>query len=151
MQANYPSITLPTNGSLLGKKFYLSPKGFKEVKQEYEDFRKLRSSENQEDSDLLETRLAEMEYILKNVKLIKQPPKNKQNIIDLGAKVLVEAQGQSQNFELVGSLEINPDLGRISNESPVGMALLGHRAGDKVAITASPTTIYKIKKVSYSS
>lgn len=149
MQSNHPSITIPNNGSFPGKTFYLSPQGMKEIKQEYENFRKLRASETQEDLDLLEARLAEIEHILKNVKLIKRPPKNKQDIIDLGAKILVEVQGHSQNFELVGSLEIDPDLGKISNESPVGEALLGHRAGDKVALTASPTTIYKIKKISY--
>ena len=58
------------------------------------------------------------------------PSKEKRNVVGLGATVGVEVDGQKDEFQLVGSLEANPSAGRISNESPVGRALLGHRAGE---------------------
>ncbi len=169
MPAHSPSITLPANGWASGRKFYLSPKGLKRTKQEYESFKKLRflktnkgipnvlESEDlnpeylsiQEDLSFLEVRIAEMEHILKNVKLIKSPVKEKQDVIDLGAKVKVKVQEQKQSFEIVGSLEADPVLGKISNDSPVGKALLGHRVGDEVVVVSSPKTIYKIRKIKY--
>ncbi len=151
------------------KKFYLTKEGLERFKKEYQALKELRlakvkgevprtwQSEDlnpeylsfQEDLNLFETRLAELEYVLKNAELIKIPRKEKQNIIDLGAKVLVEVDGQIDEFILVGSLEANPALGKISNESPVGKALLGHRAGDEVIVSSAIQTIYKIKKIKY--
>ncbi len=150
-------------------KFYLTKEGLERFKKEYQALKELRlakvkgevprtwQSEDlnpeylsfQEDLNLFETRLAELEYVLKNAELIKIPRKEKQNIIDLGAKVLVEVDGQIDEFILVGSLEANPALGKISNESPVGKALLGHRAGDEVIVSSAIQTIYKIKKIKY--
>lgn len=149
MPSYSPSITFPTNGSFWGKKFYLSPQGLEKVKQEYEKFRKVKGSDIEEGPEFLEARLTEIAYILKNAQIIKRPSKTRQNIIDLGAKVLLEVKGQKQNFEIVGSLEADPSLGKISNESPVGRALLGHKVGDEVPVSASPTIVYKIKKISY--
>ncbi|GAI51862.1 unnamed protein product, partial [marine sediment metagenome] len=55
-----------------------------------------------EDLSFLETRIAELENILKNVESIKPPPKEKQNIIDLGATVLAEIDGEIDEFTIVG-------------------------------------------------
>ena len=151
------------------KKFYLTKEGLEKRKREYQDLQKIKSlkasgnvpnifhSEEinpeyisyQEDLLLLENRLAELEDILKNFQLIKSPSKEKQNIISLGARVLVEVDGQEDEFEIVGTLEANPPLGKISNESPVGRALLGHRVGDEVVVSSPIKTIYKIKKIKY--
>jgi len=154
-----------------GKKFYLTREGLKKMEREYEDLKNLKLSKTkgespkiwhsedlnpeylafQEDLDFLEARMAELGHILKNVELIKTPSKEKRNAIDLGAKVLVEVEGQTDEFEIVGTLEANPALGKISNESPVGRTLLGHRTGDEVAISSPTKTTYKIKKIKYMS
>lgn len=99
-----------------------------------------------EDLELLENRLLELENVIKNVVIIEKPPKGKADFIDLGAIVLVENGIQKEQFTIVGTFEANPDSGKISNESPVGRALLGHKAGDKVSVFK---TIYKIKEVKY--
>jgi len=151
------------------KKFYLTKEGLERIKKEYKDLKSLRLAKSkgetpnifqsedvnpeylafQEDLNFLETRLAELEMILKNVQLIVPPSKEKRNIIGLGAKVQVEVDGQIDEFEIVGSLEANPALGKISNESPVGRALLGHKVGDEVAVSSPIKTVYKIKKIKY--
>ncbi len=151
------------------KKFYLTKEGLEKIKKEYKDLKSLRMAKTknevpkilesedlnpeylsfQEDLSFLESRLAELEYILKNTALIKTPGKEKQNIIDLGAHVTVEVNNQTDEFTIVGSLEADPALGKISNESPVGRAFLGHRAGDEIPLSSPIETIYKIKKIRY--
>jgi len=151
------------------KKFYLTKEGLERIKKEYKELKNLRLAKSkgetpnifqsedvnpeylafQEDLNFLETRLAELELILKNVQLINPPLKEKRNIIDVGAKVLVEVDGRKEEFEIVGSLEANPAMGRISNESPVGRAFLGHKVGDEVVVSSPIKTIYKIKKIKY--
>ena len=153
-----------------GKKFYLTKEGLERMKKEYQDLKNLKLSKTkgeipkiwhsedlnpeylsfQEDLNFLESRIAELEYILKNAELIKPPPKEKQNIINLGATVTVEVDGQTDEFEIVGTLEANPAIGKISNESPVGRALLGHKVGDEVVISSPIQTTYKIKRIRYS-
>jgi len=151
------------------KKFYLTEQGLERIKKEYQDLKNLKLSKTkgeipkiwqsedlnpeylsfQEDLSFLESRIAELEYILKNTELIKPPPKEKQNMVNLGATVLVEVDGQNDEFMIVGSLEANPAIGKISNESPVGRMLLGHRVGDEVVVSSPIQTVYKIKKIKY--
>ena len=151
------------------KKFYLTEQGLEKIKKECQDLKNLKLSKTrreipkiwhsedlnpeylsfQEDLSFLESRIAELEYILKNAELIKSPPKEKQNVISLGARVLVEVDGQEDEFQIVGTLEANPAIGKISNESPVGKSLLGHKVGDEVVISSPIKTIYKIKKIRY--
>ena len=152
------------------QKFYLTKQGLKKLKKEYENLKNIRSSKIKagvpktlhsesvnpehlsfkEELTLLESRLGEIENIFKHHKIIKIPPRNKRDVVDLGAKVLVETHGQTDKFEIVGTAEANPILGKISNESPVGQALLGHKIGDNVCVTSSPEAIYKIKEIEYS-
>ncbi|MDO8436458.1 MAG: GreA/GreB family elongation factor [bacterium] len=151
------------------KKFYLTGKGLEKLKKEYEDLRQIKLSKTggespkiwhsedlnpeylafQEDMEFLESRIAELGYIIKNAKIIGVPEKEKRSNIDLGAKVLVEVEGQSDEFEIVGTLEANPAIGRISDESPVGRALLGHKSGDEVIVSSPIKTTYRIKKIKY--
>ena len=126
------------------KIFYLTEEGLGKIKRELKYLEELKG-----DLSFSESRLHELEHILKNSKLIEPPLKVKQNTVYLGATILVSVDGQEDEFTLVGHLEANPSLGRISNESPVGMALLGHRAGDRVVISSPVKTIYKIKKIKY--
>jgi transcription elongation factor GreA len=154
----------------MAKKFYLTKEGLKKLKKEYEELKKLKKiktagekpeilhSEDlnpeylalQEDLLFLDFRLRELENILKNVQLIKPPPKEKQNIVDLGAKVTLEDEdGKINEFLIVGTLEANPAMGKISSDSPVGRALLGHKVGEKVTIVSPIKVIYKIKDIKY--
>jgi transcription elongation factor GreA len=156
--------------NFMDKKFYLTKKGLEKLKKEYETLKKIRlaklkgetpkilhsedvSSEYlafKEDMNFLENRLLELEYILKNFVLIKKPPKEKQNIVDLGATVTLEdSEGSINEFMIVGTLEANPSEGKISNESPVGKALLGKKVGDEIVITSPINVKYKIKKIRY--
>ena len=151
------------------KKFYLTKQGLEKIKKEYQDLRDLKFAKTKgeipkiwhsedinpeylsfrEDLSFLETRIIELENILKNVELIKPPPKERQNIVNLGATILVEVEGQKDEFTLVSSLEANPSIGRISNESPVGRALLGHKVGEMITVQSAMKTTYKIKKIKY--
>ena len=151
------------------KKFYLTKEGLERLKREYEELKELKLAKTkgespkilhsedlnpeylafQEDISFLESRMIELENIFKNVELIRAPKKEKQNVIDLGATVLVNVDGQNDEFTLVGSLEANPSIGKISNESPVGKALLGHKVGDSVVVSSPIQTVYKIKKIKY--
>ncbi len=151
------------------KKFYLSEQGLERMKKEYRELKKFKLAKEKEelpeiwhsedldsehlffqkDPELLAARLVELKEILKNAKLIKIPSTKKQNIIGLGAKVKVEVDCQSDEFKIVGTLEADPSLGNISNESPVGKALLGHRVGDEVVVSSPIKTVYKIKRIKY--
>jgi len=149
--------------------FYLTKDGLKNIKKEYETLKVLRAakvkgdvpslleSEDlnpdyvafQEDLSFLENRLVELETIIEKVSIIKKPAKLYASVIDLGATVAVDVGGHKDEFTIVGTLEASPALGKISNESPVGKALLGHKIGDEVVVSSPVKTIYKIKKIHY--
>jgi transcription elongation factor GreA len=152
------------------KKFYLTKQGLAKLKKEQQDLEELKLAKTkgespkilvsedlnpeylafQEDLNFLETRLIELANILENAVLITLPKKGKQNIVNLGATVFVSRNGQNDEFTIVGSLEANPSLGKISDESPVGRALLGHKVGQEVIVSSPTKTTYKIKKIKYS-
>ena len=90
-----------------------------------------------------------LENILENYELITCPPKEKQRTVGLGARVKVEVEGEKDEFTIVGTLEASPSLGRISNESPVGKALIGHKGGDEIVVSSPIKVVYKIVKISY--
>ena len=151
------------------KKFYLTKEGLERMKNEYKSLKELKLAKTrgespkilqsedlnpeyllfQEDISFLESRISEIDTIIKNAILIKLPKKENQNIVDLGATISVDVGGQADEFTLVGSLEANPFSGKISNESPVGRALLGHKVGDAVLVSSPVHTTYKIKKIKY--
>ena len=103
----------------------------------------------QEDVGFLRSRIDELRNIIDNHELIKNPAKDKQAIIGLGAKVHLAVNGQKDEFLIVGTLEANPAVGKISNESPVGKALLGHKVGDEVIVPSPVKMTYKIKNIKY--
>ncbi len=153
-----------------GKTFYLTKKGLEKIKKEYKALETIRLAKTKgespkilesedlnpeylsfrEDLSLLESKIAERENVLKNARLIKVPPRGKQNIVDLGATVAVEIDGEDKDeFTIVGTLEASPVLGKISNESPVGAALMGHKVGEEIIVSSPIKTNYKIKKIKY--
>lgn len=152
------------------KTFYVTKKKLQELKKEYEELLdierkkalgqeapKILESEDlnpefvsfQEDIGFLRSRIDEFKNILEHHELIKIPAKDKQSIIGVGAKVRIDVDGQKDEFVIVGTLEANPALGKISNESPVGKALLGHRVGDEVTVSSPIKITYKIKNIKY--
>ena len=70
-------------------------------------------------------------------------------LVDVGSTVTIrEGSYPEETYFLVGAREANPSEGRSSNESPIGQALLGHKAGDKVTVvTPGGRTEFKILKV----
>ncbi|MFA5084360.1 MAG: GreA/GreB family elongation factor [Candidatus Paceibacterota bacterium] len=134
----------------MSEKIYLTKKGLKKIKQEYQDLKKTRLVKAEEDFGLLESKIAELEYVFRNAELIKLPPKERRDTVNLGAVVTLEvSNGKVKEFEIVGTMEANPNEGRISSESPVGKALLNRKVSDKVEINSPIRIIYKIKKIKY--
>lgn len=87
-----------------------------------------------EDQGFMEGRIQELEYLLKNATIIEQNG-SKAGIVDIGSHVTIqEGSYPSETYHLVGAKEADPRNGRISNESPIGSALLGHRVGDDVVV-----------------
>lgn len=90
-----------------------------------------------------ENRISEIEHILKNVDLIKDPKRSDK--VQLGCKVELKAEKVTKVFTIVGTVEADPSEGKISDESPIGQALLGKKIGETVEIkTPAATTAYKI-------
>ena len=84
-----------------------------------------------EDQGLVESRIAEIEDIVLNAEIIKA---SKKSSIGLGSKVELKNGSRVVNYHVVGPVEANPIEGRISNESPVGVALMGKKVGDNVTV-----------------
>lgn len=83
-----------------------------------------------EDQAFLEGRIQEMEYLLKNAVIIDSLDLPKDQV-DVGTTVTVQEEGYPpETYYLVGAKEADPRNGRISNESPIGKALIGKRVGD---------------------
>jgi transcription elongation factor GreA len=84
-----------------------------------------------EDQGFLEGRIQELEYILANAEVVEG--KGKRDIVQVGSHVTVqEGKLEPEVFYIVGAKEADPRDGKISNESPIGRALMDHRVGDSV-------------------
>jgi transcription elongation factor GreA len=87
-----------------------------------------------EDQGFLEGRINELEYILAKA-IIVEIQSGRQDIVDVGVQVTVQEEGEDpETYLLVGAKEASPREGKISNESPIGKALIGHRQGDVVTV-----------------
>lgn len=147
---------------------FLTPEGFKKLEEELEFLRTKRraevaqrlheameegeTEENPEYEDakneqaFVEGRILTIETILGNAKLIEA--KGPANEVRLGSKVTVTEVGQQdkEHYVLVGSAEADPSNGRISNESPMGKAILGKKLHDIVSVQ-TPDGVMKFKIV----
>jgi len=148
------------------KQYQITPEGRKELEAELEKLKAGRTeiaekiaaardlgdlSENadydaaRDEQGQAETRIAEIEDILLNAEIIQVKSGSK---IVVGSKVELKTNGKSVNYQLVGPVEADPLEGRISNESPIGQALLGKKVGETVEIsTPKGKTEYKIEKI----
>lgn len=100
-----------------------------------------------EEQDRLETRISELEHVLQNHQVIRKPKTDGQ--VRLGSKVILKDGGKPLHYQIVGTIEADPAQGKVSDESPIGKALLGKKVGDKAAIvTPAGNHTYKIIEIS---
>jgi len=137
---------------MMKKMYQLTAEGKKELELEFEQLKSRRGeiaekisdardygdlSENaeydaaREEQGLVESRIAEIEDILQNAEIIKA---NKASSVGLGSKVELKNGNKTVHYHIVGPVEANPIEGRISNESPIGHALMGKKVGDTVSV-----------------
>lgn len=83
----------------------------------------------------VEGRIQELEILLANARVVEET--GQREVVQIAAKVTIQEDGnEPELYTIVGPAEANPRLGRISNESPLGRALMDHRAGDSVHVDA---------------
>jgi len=98
---------------------------------------------------LLETRIKKLEIMLASALILDEQPRQQDNI-DIGNIVVVQEDGmEPEQYRLVGPAEADPDKGKISFESPLGTALMGHHVGDIVKVRA-PDGVFNVKVISIS-
>lgn len=98
------------------------------------------------EQDRNETRISEVENILLNAEIIKKPRGDSK--VQLGSVVKLKGSGKTKEFQVVGTVEADPLSGKISDESPIGQALIGKKVGESVEIkTPADTTTYKIADI----
>lgn len=148
---------------MIKKNISLTPEGKKELEKELDDLIKNRPeiaakiatarefgdlSENEEYSSarneqkLAESRIMEIQEILKNAKIIRGGKRTK---VDLGARVSLDMGGRKVEYTVVGPTEANPLEGKISNESPIGKAMLGRKAGEDFDFNGKKVKILDIQ------
>lgn len=149
-------------------KTYLTEEGYKKLKEELDYLKSAKRqeiakriheakelgdlSENAEYSAAkeakaeTETRISEIEKILKESIIIEEPKKI--GVVQVGSTIEVENGAGVRKYTIVGRNEADPSTGKISNESPLGAAFLGKKVGDKLEIkTPKGATNYKIKQI----
>jgi len=152
----------------MNKQFHLTKEGIAELEQQLKELISQRGpiaeriktarefgdlSENAEytaarqEQERVEGRIAQIEHILKNGAVIKQP--KAAGKVQLGSKVVLkDGAGKTKEFQVVGTVEADPINGKISDESPIGKALLGKKEGEAVEIaTPVETASYKIASI----
>ena len=126
--------------------FYLETVREKEVSELIKEARSFGDlSENREydeaktEQGKLYSKIAELKVLIENAEIVDKAEQDApKDTVTLGSivKVLDIEEDEEDTYEIVGSQEANPKAGRISDDSPVGRALHGHRAGDTVSVAA---------------
>jgi transcription elongation factor GreA len=152
------------------KDFYLTSNGLKELKVELKELEENKRprliervtiardhgdlAENSEytnardDLAFVEGRIEELQELITKAKLIRNQTKGKQKQIQLGCKVMIKVDGKKQTYEVVGEWEADPLKQKISHTSPLGKALIGKKAGEKIEIEAPAGKVtYLILKI----
>jgi transcription elongation factor GreA len=150
------------------KLFHLTKEGVSELQAELDDLTALRPelaeriksarefgdlAENAEytsaraEQEKVEVRISEIEHILQNVDVIKKGKVDGK--VQLGSVVqLKDASNRQKQFQVVGTVEADPLNGKISDESPIGKALMNRKVGDDVEIvTPAETSNYKVVSI----
>ena len=149
-------------------KTYLTPEGFRKLKEEYETLvsekypavaKRIQSArdmgildDNPEyeaalnEQAFIKGRISELENLLKTAVIVEKPQDF--SVVKIGSTVVVQVNDEVDEFTIVGKTEADPAKNRISNESPVGKALLGKKVGDEVVVeTEVFSTRYKIIEI----
>ncbi len=94
----------------------------------------------------VEGRIQELDHLLATAQIIEENGKGKKgDAIQVGSKVTIkEGNYEAETFTIVGAAEANPRDGKISNESPIGKSILGHKVGDTVKVE-TPGGTYNVK------
>lgn len=103
-------------------------------------------TEAKNEQSLVEGRIQTLEAMVRNAVMIEEEPRQ-HGVVAVGARVMVSSDEGEETYSIVGAAEADPLAGRISNESPLGRALLGHKPGDEVEWT-SPMGTSKVKILS---
>jgi len=149
------------------EKIYLTSEGYNKLQKEYDELVNVKRkevtqriakareygdiSENSEydsardEQSFMEGRISELQEILKDAQVL---TKHDKNVVDIGSKVKVEIDGDIDEFIIVSSIEADPSEGKISNESPVGGALIGAKLGDVITVSSTIKATYKILEIS---
>ncbi len=154
----------------MAKPILLTDEGLKKLENELEELKTIKRkeisekikvalsfgdlSENSEydeaknEQAIIESRIATIEAMLKNVKLLDEEEISTETV-NVGSKVTVKDLEFNEDilYTIVGSTEADPANGKISDESPIGKALLGHKAGDSVEVDA-PAGLLKFEIIS---
>jgi len=144
---------------------YLTPEGYKKLEEELNYLRTVKRQEvaqrlhealaeggelieNAEyeaaknEQAFVEGRIQELEYLLSSARVVERLPSDEVNI---GSKVTVAYDdGSEETYTVVGAAEASPREGLISNESPLGKALMGHKVGETVEVQA-PNGTFQVK------
>ncbi len=101
------------------------------------------------DQAMNEKRIADLEALVRNAVILDGTDRGgDRSTVRLGSTVVVEVDGDEERYTIVGAIEAKPAAGLISNESPVGKALLGTRAGQRATVTTPRgQTIYLVKSI----
>jgi transcription elongation factor GreA len=89
-----------------------------------------------EEQGFLEGRIRQLEVTLRNAVIIQENGPTDEVSLGSHVTVIEEGKEEPETFQIVGPAEADPTNGKVSNESPLGRALLGHRAGDTVTVEA---------------
>ncbi len=97
-----------------------------------------------------EGRIIELENIIKNATVIEENDHtNGTGVVHIGSTVAIKSEDGEKQYTIVGSNEVNPLKGFISNESPLGQALIGRKVGDKIELKVPKGIVeYTLLKVS---
>ena len=148
------------------KKIFLTEEGYKELKEELDDLINVKRPENinaikearalgdlSENADYdaarneqaeIEAKIKKLEMILENVKIIEEISTDEVGIGNTVTISYIDDEDETDEYKIVGSQEADPFESKISNESPIAKALMGHKVGDIVKVE-SPNGSYDIK------
>jgi transcription elongation factor GreA len=166
MDATYTPPGVEEAGGMQEKVVYLTPEGKQRFSAELHELQTVRRHEVEEqirrakefsdtvdnaeydeaktEQSFVEGRIKELERLLSAAKVIDEPT-TRADFVRMGSHIkVVDGEGDEETYYLVGSHEADPRKGLISNESPIGRALIGKREGDEVTVVA-PAGAFNLK------
>ena len=157
MPANQTFVTAEGYSKLVEELEHLRTKGREQIAEKIKEARSFGDlSENAEydeamnEQAIMESKISRLEEELKNARILDTEDLST-DVIGIGSHVVIYDQtyGEDMNFQIIGKAQADPDEHRISDESPVGKALLGHQAGDVVEVeTPAGVVVFEIKSIS---